>query len=167
MKTGWFVVLAASFYLFVVAVFWPMEKKIIVPATSQPHIDAAGYGHGVVNFSDVSVNVEIPMTATTQERGLGGRNNLADNQGMYWRYEVAGRPMFWMKGMLISLDFVWITEGRVSQLTQNIPAPADPMSPDLAIYQPDVPVDGVLEVPAGFTARRHISVGDPVSLTQD
>lgn len=161
MRMGWFVLLAGSFYFFVVAIFWPIEKKIFTP--SQTVVERNGYQRGAVDFSDTNVQVLIPTTVATQERGLAGRTTLSDTDGMLWIFTDPAQPTFWMKGMLIPLDFVWIKSGQVVDLTINVPPPATPDAP-LPIYQPSVLVDAMLEVRAGFAASHGLIIGSTVSL---
>lgn len=160
MRTGWFIALATAFYLFVVAIFWPIERQVIQPRANT----ANGYEHGTVVFSDTSVRVSIPTTLALQELGLGGQSSLADGQGMYWIYTTADRPSFWMKGMVIPLDFIWIANNQVVDETTQVMPPSSPTDTNLPILQPQVPVNGVLEVPAGFINRHHISIGDSAVL---
>ena len=158
MKSLWFVIVAAAFYLFVVALFWPYEKQLVFSNTSD--VDTQGYAHARIQFSDTSITVQIPTTSATQELGLGGRRLLNDNEGMYWQYPTPERPSFWMKGMLIPLDFIWLNNGQVVEVEADVPPPSNPTSTDLPIIQPDVQVDGVLEVSSGFIQRHGIQVGD-------
>jgi len=162
MKAGWFVAIAASFYVFVVAVFWPIEKKIISPSPRK--VAASGYAQATVIFSDDHVRVRIPTTAKLQEKGLAGVAQLADDEGMLWVYNTPSRVSFWMKGMLMPLDYIWLNRGRVIDVTENVPAPDSAFSTDLPIIDPGVPVDGVLEVAAGYVQRHQVKVGDAVEV---
>lgn len=163
MKTaGWFVAIATIFYVSVVMVFWPFDKT--ASATNQPKVSAEGYGAGNVEFSDTSVHVRIPTTATLQERGLAGQTRLSDADGMLWNFVEPQRPAFWMKGMLIPLDFIWMREGMVVEVTQNVQAPENLNTLELPVYEPNVQVDAVLEVAAGFVQRHAVQIGDSARL---
>lgn len=162
MKAGWLVAIAATFYIFVVALFWPIEKKILPPPTRQ--VAASGYAEASVIFSDNHVRVRIPSTDKLKEKGLAGVENLSDDEGMLWIYDPPRRVAFWMKGMHIPLDFVWLHSGRVVDLTQNVQPPSSPVDTDLEIIDPGVPVDAVLEVAAGYVQRQGVKVGDAVEV---
>ena len=71
---------------------------------------------------------------------------------------------FWMRGMLIPLDFVWIgADCRVADLTENVPPPADPeQRTGLPIYSPSEPVRYIFEINAGEAAALGIEIGDEV-----
>lgn len=106
------------------------------------------------------VRVRVPQTEAASEQGLSGVTSLTDEEGMYWEFQELGRPNFWMKDMLIPLDFLWIRDGVVQQITPNVPAPKNG---NLPIYQPTADVTNVLEVPAGFAERHGIKVGTGVT----
>ncbi len=158
MKTGWLVGIAGSFYLFVVVLFWPIEKQVLPAATTR--ISTTGYAHGEVIFSDEHISVRIPKTNKLQQKGLAGVEHLPDSDGMLWTYQVPQRVAFWMKGMLIPLDFVWIRGGYIVSLTEQVPFPVTSYSTDLPIIDPGIPVDGVLEVAAGYVQRHQLKIGD-------
>ena len=58
-----------------------------------------------------------------------------------------------------TIDFIWIDGLKVVDLTENVQTSSTP--PYNAI-QPIVPVDRILEVPAGTIARLEIHKEDPV-----
>lgn len=69
-------------------------------------------------------------------------------------------PMFWMKGMRFPLDMVWIGEdGRVAEVTANVPPQPGVADADLARISPAAPVRYVLELNAGAASRHGIAVG--------
>lgn len=116
-----------------------------------------------VQIGQTLVNIELADTPEKRAQGLGGRDYLPVDTGMLFVYPKADRYKFWMKGMKIPLDFVWIKDDRVVQLMNNILAPtAGQPDNELPIYQPDVEADKVLELNAGFNQRHNIQVGDPV-----
>lgn len=162
MRAGWFVAIAASFYVFVVAIFWPVEKKVF--PTSSRKVTASGYAQATVIFSEDHVRVRIPTTAKLQEKGLAGVASLSDDEGMLWEYDAPSRVSFWMKGMLMPLDFIWINSGRIVDIAEDVQPPVSSFSTDLPIIDPGVPVDGVLEVAAGYVQRHHVRVGDAVEV---
>ncbi|MCL4360717.1 DUF192 domain-containing protein [Patescibacteria group bacterium] len=105
----------------------------------------------------------LAVTPSEKDRGLGHRDSLPPDTGMLFPFDRKARYQFWMKGMRFPLDFVWIADKKVADITQNVPPPAG--SGPLPVYQPSVPVDQVLELNAGSVARLHIAVGDTVIYT--
>jgi uncharacterized membrane protein (UPF0127 family) len=105
--------------------------------------------------------VEVADTIPLRERGLSGRENLEDGRGMLFVFGAAGRHAFWMRGMKIPLDFIWIKDGRVVGVTENVPPPSGSLL-SLPMYYPPSEADKVLEVAAGTVARVGVKVGDGV-----
>ena len=118
------------------------------------------YSTAGVTIGGVHLRVRVPLTEQASERGLGGVTSLSNRQGMLWYFQPASKPTFWMKGMKIGLDFIWIRQGDILSINEQVPPPSSEL--DLPIYQPPGVVDNVLEVPAGFAAEHHLQVGDPV-----
>ena len=117
-----------------------------------------------VTIGDSRFEVEIAATSQDRSRGLSGRESLPDSGGMLFIYDSARTPSFWMKEMLIPLDFVWIGEdcSVVDLLADVPPPPPGTSSSSLPTYRPNSPVRYVLEINAGKVAEQGIEVGDPV-----
>jgi len=101
--------------------------------------------------------VEIADNFQLRAKGLSGRDSLEENAGMLFTFDKPDTHSFWMRGMNFPLDLVWINGDRVIGFAEN----AQPdISASPQIYQPDEPVDKVLEVNAGLVKKRGIQVGD-------
>ena len=142
---------------------WPQIHSYLVDNNLGTAQTTDGYGQATVGFSDVSVVAQVPTTAELQAQGLAGRTHLSDREGMLWLYDQAGFPTFWMKGMVMSIDIIWLDQGQVVDVTPNMPFPTS-TNADLPIYRPRVPASGVLEVAAGFAATHGIKTGDPAAI---
>ncbi len=68
--------------------------------------------------------------------------------------------------MLFNLDFIWIADGKVVDLTENVSAPSASNHYQVARIQPKVPVDMVLEVNQGFIKDNKISVNNHISMVK-
>src|SRR3989338_1768244 len=99
--------------------------------------------------------VEIADTIEKHATGLSGRNELEKGRGMLFVFDQPIIPGFWMKGMKFPLDIVWISNGEVIGLEENLP-PDHTLSP--ATYSPPKPVDMVLEINAGASEESKINV---------
>lgn len=109
--------------------------------------------------------VEVPQTPEDFYRGLGGRSHLAEDKGMLFVYPAPGRYSFWMKGMLIPIDVLWISEqGEIVDIAAE--AQPEPEKPEaaLTIYSPRAPALYVLEIQGGLTRKYGIRIGARVSL---
>ncbi len=111
------------------------------------------------------IQVEVADTQGERSKGLGGRQNLAQDQGMLFIFDHPDKYPFWMKGLSFSLDFIWIKGNLVVDILPNVPPPVEGQADSsLPIYQPKVEIDKVLEVNAGTAQRLNIKVGDTISI---
>jgi uncharacterized membrane protein (UPF0127 family) len=108
----------------------------------------------------VSVTVELARSVQEQVRGLSGRRELKPGHGMLFVYARPQPVGIWMKDMRFALDILWIRDGRIVRIEEHAP-PLVPGGPE-RVYT--ATADLVLEVPAGFSARESIRVGDPVKV---
>lgn len=118
-----------------------------------------------VEVDGAVLNVEIADTPATRSKGLGGRESLDSNSGMLFVFNAVGQYSFWMKGLKFPLDFIWIKDGAVVEITKNVPPPTlGQTDASLPTYQPRVAVDSMLEVNAGTVDRLSIQTGDKVKV---
>jgi hypothetical protein len=114
------------------------------------------------------IQVSLASTNDTRTKGLSGVASLGQNSGMLFVFDTKGvSPIFWMKDMVIPIDIIWISNGKIVQIDKNIPAPAKG-TPDtgLKTYSAGELIDYVLEVNAGFSDQYGINVGDSVDLSK-
>ncbi|MBI4200737.1 MAG: DUF192 domain-containing protein [Chloroflexi bacterium] len=131
----------------------PTATPSTVPTPSAPQVVLNG------------VTFEVELAITPQERALGlmGRQSLGNRQGMLFIFEGDTVTSFWMRGMLIPLDIVWLdADGMVVGVAANVPPAAGGVQPPL--YYPPQPVRYVLEVNAGTAKELNIEVGSRASL---
>ena len=105
-----------------------------------------------VTINGKNIQVDIADTNDKRTKGLSSVESLPSDQGMLFVFDTKGvSPIFWMKDMLIPLDIIWISDGKIVQIDKNIPIPAK-NTPDanLKTYSAGIPIDYVLEVNVGF-----------------
>ncbi len=117
----------------------------------------------ILTVGENSVTVEIADNEPARERGLSYRKSLSQNSGMLFEFPVSSVQYFWMKDMNFPLDFIWINNHRVVNLSENIPPPKD-ISDKPETLSSVYPVDNVLEVNAGYISRHGVKIGDAVVL---
>lgn len=111
---------------------------------------------------------EVVLSETPEEitQGLSDRNDIGAD-GMLFVLPEKRHVSFWMYHMRFALDFIWISDGRVIDLHENIPGvPASTPEREIPTVSPEVPVEMVLEVPAGFIQEKGIEEGMPITLDQ-
>ena len=116
------------------------------------------YMKTTISVKNTSIVADLALTADQQAKGLSGRENLSENQGMLFVSKTPGRYGFWMKSMKFPLDIFWLDTNRsVVYIKENL-------QPCLTIlncptYLPDTDSLYVLETAAGFGKRHNIIKG--------
>lgn len=107
------------------------------------------------------LDLEIADTEPARQLGLGGRDSLGENEGMLFVFPTYGQHGFWMKGMRIPIDIIWIDgETVVDVVTLSPPYPTLPIPPS---HTPKAEADLVLELAAGRAAELGIKEGVKVT----
>lgn len=105
--------------------------------------------------------IEVADTVAKRELGLGERDSLAADAGMYFPFDSAQRWVFWMKGMRFPIDIIWIRDGKIVEIEHSVPPPT---TFPLDTYGPAEPADAVLEINAGQAKEIGLEAGDMVVL---
>ncbi len=114
----------------------------------------------------VTYNIDIATSTVAKAKGLSGRESLSPDAGMLFTFNDMTTRHFWMQGMLIPLDVLWIREGKIIGLQANIPHPAA-NNGQIATFQSPEPADQVLEINAGDIAKHGFAVGQAVSIDKN
>ncbi len=113
-----------------------------------------------VRLAGQVIHAEIADTPRTRARGLGGREELVEGEGMLFVFGSPAPYAFWMKDMRFPIDILWLDEaGRVVDIREQVPPesyPAAFTSRAKALY--------VLELPAGFSERFDVEIGSEAEL---
>jgi len=128
-----------------------------VAGLAAAELSAAGNPFVWVTLGQVKVKAETVRTPEKLYLGLGYRQDLPEGQGMLFFLPNQEVQSFCMRGMQFPLDIIWIAGGRVIGIDANVP-------PDYAgsLISPE-PVNLVLEVPGGFTAKYGVKPGQQVT----
>ena len=117
-----------------------------------------------LQIGDHQLQVEVVTSQDSITQGLSGRAQLGSD-GMLFILPRDSQPSFWMKEMKFDLDIIWLKNFMVVDMSPNVPHPA-PTTPLNALprYKPSVPVDMVLELPAGSIERLGLTEGKGINL---
>jgi uncharacterized protein len=131
--------------------------NVAIARASEPGPGPAPQAGGAI----LRISVEVVSDAKARERGLSGREGLAEDSGMLFVLD-EGRPAaFWMKGMRFPLDLLYFDKNRrlIKILSGLQPCTDCPIyrSPDDTAY--------VLEVAAGAARKYGIRTGDFLTYT--
>jgi uncharacterized membrane protein (UPF0127 family) len=147
-----------------------MARALVLLAASSILLSAIGCHIGGIDGPDPDawleirgrrISVEIADTPEKQALGLGERDSLGWDHGMYFEYDQPAFYAFWMKGMRFSIDIVWLRNGRIVGFETNVPFERGGNGPTV---RPRELIDAVFEVPAGYSAAIGWQIGDLVRL---
>jgi len=112
-------------------------------------------------LKDIELSLELAQTPKQWETGLSNRTNLGDLDGMLFIFNHHHIPVFWMKNMQFPIDIIWLSDGRVVDITPSVPVSS---ADKLLTYSPREPINMVLETVAGWAATHDIVIGDMLYL---
>lgn len=142
-------VLVAFSVLGGVLFFFQQRKSVVVPPLRHDAVIVAPNG--------MRYDVEIADDVAEQALGLSFLPSMTDTEGKLFVFPVSGSYAFWMKDMRFPLDILWIQDGVVVDLAEDVPAPLTGQFP--ATVVPQAPAQMVLELQAGEAKRQGIEVG--------
>ena len=115
-------------------------------------------------MGDEIIELEVTRTPQQQQLGLMYRDqaSLPDNRGMLFSFEEPKIARFWMKNVLISLDMVFLLDGKIQAIEANVP-PCNTLA--CPTYGPeDLLVNQVIELRGGRAAELGLQPGDTIEL---
>ncbi|MDQ3075523.1 MAG: DUF192 domain-containing protein [bacterium] len=102
------------------------------------------------------LKIEIAKTRAEQARGLSGRSELKENEGMLFVFDRPDKHKFWMKDMNFAIDMIWLDKDKKVVFIKRNTAPES--YPEL--FGPNDDALYVLEVASGWSDRHSLKVGD-------
>ncbi len=141
---------------FIVVILFSIVFGLLLSNISEPEKNISINNVKYVKIGDTMVKVELATTSETQERGLSGRENLKNDEGMLFIFSKSNKNYFWMKEMNFPIDMVWIDDNfKVIYIKNNAQPSSYPES-----FGPGVDNRYVLEILAGFSEKNNLKVGD-------
>ncbi|MDP3741640.1 MAG: DUF192 domain-containing protein [bacterium] len=118
-----------------------------------------GNENRLIRVGETEIQVEIADNLAEQIQGLSGSEQLCENCGMLFVYDEA-RPMdFWMKDMKFALDIIFIRDGKITEIHENI-LPPTASDPEVRHVFSAETADTALEVNAEFAKQKSLRIGD-------
>lgn len=111
----------------------------------------------VVTDNGTTLDLVLADTITERQKGLSERDEMPQD-GMLFVIDPISQTDIWMRGMRFDLDIVWLSKGRVMYTETNVRA-AEPGDEHPPSYGPGLPVDAVIEVASGSSARYGLIKG--------
>ncbi len=116
-----------------------------------------------ISINNHSFILEVADTDAKRAQGLSDRLTLDQSHGMLFVFPTKDRYAFWMKDMHFPLDFIWIEDDLIVDITENVPTPVT--ATYLPRYQPKSQVNKVLEINMGVVKKNGIIIGQKVSFS--
>jgi len=103
-------------------------------------------------------DIELAQDESQRQLGLMYRDTLAENQGMLFLFDNEEVRSFWMKNTVLSLDMIFVNARNEIVTIHKYTTPYSEET-----YVSTKPAKYVIELNAGYTDRKKISVGDRIS----
>ena len=112
-----------------------------------------------------TVKLEVAQTDKEIERGLMYRTSLPEDQGMVFIFSPPRPVNFWMAHCFISLDMLFVKNGKIIKIFENVPPCHAQNERDCPTYPAGagIEVSEVVELSAGYSKRHNVKVGDTVT----
>lgn len=110
------------------------------------------------------IKLEVASTPQEIQHGLMGRTALDKDSGMVFLFKPASPTRFWMYNCFISLDMLFIKDGKIMRICENVPPCKSKDPSECPTYPADesVTASEVIEVNAGYCKQHGIKQGDTV-----
>lgn len=113
------------------------------------------------NIKGEIIELEVAQTPQQQATGLMFRDSLPDNRGMLFSFDKPQVTSFWMKNVNISLDMIFLYQGKVKAIASNVPPCKTNPCP---VYGPKTIIDQVIELRGGRAKELGLKVNDLVNI---
>jgi uncharacterized membrane protein (UPF0127 family) len=110
-----------------------------------------------LTFGGCTMRTEIARTPEAQAKGLSDRGVIDNDFAMIFPFN-REKPFFWMKGMLVPIDIVWVKDNKVVKVDANLP-----LDDGATNYQAPEPIDWVVEVAAGRASACDVTADTKLS----
>jgi uncharacterized membrane protein (UPF0127 family) len=107
-----------------------------------------------------TILLEVARTPQERARGLMFRPALAEDRGMLFPADPSRPIRMWMKNVPVALDLVFMYEGQVVALAEQVPPCLEASCPSYGPFKRAV--DQVLELRAGRAAELGLKTGDRI-----
>ena len=114
-----------------------------------------------------TIKLEVAQTKKQIERGLMFRASLPEDHGMVFLFRPAREVRFWMFNCIMSLDMMFIKDGKIVKISHDVPPCKSHKPEDCPVYPLEGPIEAseVIEVNAGYCQRHGVKEGDGVSFS--
>jgi uncharacterized protein len=114
-----------------------------------------------VTINNFDLTVYLAITNEQIIKGLVIKDQLKENEGMLFVYQLPAKYTFSMRGMKFPIDIIWLDNARkVIHIEHSLePCPSDIDCPK---FIPSAAALYVLETIAGFSNRHDVKIGTQI-----
>jgi uncharacterized membrane protein (UPF0127 family) len=117
-----------------------------------------------ITTSTGTYTLKIADTPEERQAGLSNYDEIPQS-GMLFVLDDTSETSIWMKDMLRSIDIVWLRDGIVVDLVENVSPQHGVPDSELTIYRPSQPADTIIEVMAGTAQDKGLGLGSRIEVT--
>lgn len=155
------IVEAIGFLIIFCAIALQIYYRYMPKEVLEPKNNYETYPQAIVKIKDAEFTVALAQSEERKEIGLSYLQNMPENRGMAFIYKEPDIYPFWMKDMNFDLDFIWVRNGKIIEVTPYV---SSKVIDQYKITKPYSPVDTVIELNAGQIEANQIGVGDTVNM---
>lgn len=153
-------------------IWWRFVVLVLIGAAasfSQGTMHGAGQAKAKMPIATIGsvnrVRLEVASTEREIEEGLMFRTSLPKDTGMIFIFSPARPVTFWMYHTLIPLDMLFIKDGKIIKIFEQVPPCRSENPRDCPTYPsgPGITVSEVIEVNGGYIKQHGIKLGDQVT----
>lgn len=147
------------FFLFIVIfLFWGLwwyQNKKSSSSLIPPEADNL-----LIEINDFQAKVAIANTPLKRIKGLSGKEEIQENEGMLFIFAQPGYYAIWMKKMNFPIDIIWLDENlRIVEIKKNIRPDSWPQS-----FTSSLSAQYVLELKSGVGEKYNFQKQDQLIL---
>jgi uncharacterized membrane protein (UPF0127 family) len=137
-------------------VLWSVVALFFVSGIYWLNHDKNATQYDNVVIGKQSFHLEIANTPSSWQKGLSGRAELGNNQGMLFVFNNVGNWRMWMINMRFDIDIAWLNQtGRILYIKSDATPASYP-----ATFGTNLPSYYVIEVPANTFNKLNVHSGD-------
>ncbi|MFB6225810.1 MAG: DUF192 domain-containing protein [Candidatus Paceibacteria bacterium] len=125
------------------------------------------WGTAKIKLGGEKMDVLVAETLYQQHKGLGGRKELKQYDGMLFKYYPPRRVGIVMRDMHFAIDIIWLKDGQVVDIKHNAKPQPNTPEDELKVYRSKKEANMVLEVPAGWAKKHGIDGGTRMKILQE
>ncbi|MCX6779743.1 MAG: DUF192 domain-containing protein [Candidatus Magasanikbacteria bacterium] len=119
-----------------------------------------------VTINNRALNVLVSDNIKHWVKGLGGRKDLGEYDGMIFLFPSAVQHVFVMRDMQFPIDIIWIKDNKIVDMAPNVPLDPVTTEAELTPYAARDISNSVLELKAGSMDNLHLKIGDNVQISR-